>query len=143
MIDMFCVPHRVIACQACKEKAMTTSAEKLIEQGHQCDVGEPGYYWARLITWEESAKARAQRKMITHERAERYPKLSGACIVQLQYSHDGSPIILVGLGRRERPQDWLFLERVPDHPLYINPLIGPDPDILPQTAVFKQGPKAP
>lgn len=122
---------------------MSTSAEKLIQAGHTCEVGEPGYYWARLITWEESPKARAQRKMITGRGAERYPQLSGACIVQLQFSHTGSPIILVGLGRRERPQDWLFLERVPDHPQYINPLIGPDPDIKPDLSVFKAGPSAP
>ena len=122
---------------------MSTSAEKLIEAGHQCEVGDPGYYWARLITWEESAKARAQRKMITGARAERYPQLSAACIVQVQYTHNGQPIVLVGLGRRERVQDWLFLERVPDHPQYLNPLIGPDPDTEQDRTLFKQGPKAP
>lgn len=89
-----------------------TFDEKLISAGHRCEVTTPGYYWARLIIWEESVKARAQRTMITHRPKEKYPRLCNASIVELWRLSDGRPMLRAGLERRERVQDWLFLARV-------------------------------
>lgn len=92
-----------------------TKDEKLIAQGHQCEVREGGYYWARLIIWEETPKARAQRRWITHDPRDHYPMLCDPSIVELRFTSEpaGKPYLMSGLGRRERLQDWLFLERVP------------------------------
>lgn len=89
--------------------------ERLIAAGHQCEVREGGYYWARLIIWEETPKAAAQRRFITHERRHEYPLLCNPSIVELRFTSEpeGKPYLVSGLGRKERLQDWLFLERIP------------------------------
>lgn len=82
-----------------------TQDEKLIEAGHQCDVSEPGYYWARLVIWQPPGHLPQKRQ---------WPALCNPCPVQLSYSTTGTPILRALGSNRVRVWDWLFIERIAD-----------------------------
>lgn len=99
---------------------MTTDLE-VIAAGHQCRLIEPGYYWARLIVWEESVKARVQRRsMGTPPRS--YPMLCNPSIVELWRLGNGNAHVHAGEMGRTRVGDWLFLAKVEPVSGYVVPV---------------------
>lgn len=77
----------------------------IIPTAHLCEVREEGYYWARLVVWEPPTHLPQKRD---------FPMLCDPCPVELFFSSAGSPLIVSPLSRRERVQDWLFMQRIPD-----------------------------
>lgn len=77
----------------------------IIPTRHACEVKEEGYYWARLVVWVPPNHLPQKRE---------FPMLCDPCPVELFFTASGSPVIASHLSRRERVQDWLFMQRIPD-----------------------------
>lgn len=93
-----------------------SEAERLIARGHQCDVSQAGYYWARLIVREPPAHLPQRRA---------FPMLCDPSVVRIMRPGEPLEIVLsADVRHRTTCADWIFLQRIPDY--------SPDPTGAPK-----------